>query len=62
MEHTPTPWRSTGRVYAGQEKESIVINTEGVGIARVFTPNGPLGCNSLSPDMATCEANAAFIV
>ena len=63
IQHTPIPFTSSGIVYAGDGKESIVIHAAGRNIARIFTPNGPLGCNSNSPiTMATAEANAEFIV
>ena len=63
MAHTLGPWESSGWVFAGEGKESILIAcTTGGHIARLFTPNGPLGCNSLAPpDPKTCEANAYLL-
>ena len=61
-EHTPGPWESTGWVFAGNGKESILIDcTTGGHIARLFTPNGPFGCSSLAPLADACEANAQLI-
>ena len=62
MNHTPGPWKQSGLISAGVKGEtSIVIDAKGFHIARLFTPNGPFGCNSLAPGFKTTEANGFLI-
>ena len=59
-EVTPGEWKSTGPVSAGSGS-SIVVSAKENYVARLFTPTGPIGCNSRSPSALEAEANAAFI-
>ena len=64
-QHTPGPWQSSGWTPAGwgdaNDKQSVLIFGLGVRIARMYSHNGPPGCNSLAPHDPEVQANARLI-
>ena len=59
---TATPWRSSGPVHAGKGQGSVLVESAEHYIARMFTINGPMGCNSRAPEESLENAEGIAIL